>query len=303
MSEDQTPSGARLAVVVASVGRASLLLELLGDIENQTDLPEEVVISVPTRDSLPALVMADYSFTVTLVIGTRGAAAQRNAGVDALTSNPDYVVFFDDDAIPRADYFAAVRSIFGQNRDVVGLTGHAVIDGAQLGRQVSREEALSAIDRSVDISTDETMEATLDLYGCNFAVRGSALLDLRFDSRLPLYSWLEDLDFARRLGRTGRLVRSGTCVIAHLGSASGGRTQHIRFGYSQITNPMYLWRKGSISFRHAMRLVFKPGVSNLFGSVWGNDTSWRRQRLRGNFVSISDLARRRLTPERIVDFS
>jgi GT2 family glycosyltransferase len=130
-------------------------------------------------------------------------------------------------------------------------------------------------------------------------VRWSAARNLRFDDALPLYSWLEDLDYSRRLAPAGRLVRTEACVAVHLGAKSGGRQQHRRFGYSQITNPVYLLKKRSIGIRAMMKLVMKPFLANVLGSLRG--VEWRRSRLRGNLLSLSDLARARVTPGRITD--
>jgi GT2 family glycosyltransferase len=65
---------------------------------------------------------------------------------------------------------------------------------------------------------------------------------LHFDENLPLYGWLEDVDFCRRLAPYGRIVRNARTAGVHLGSNSG-RTSGVCYGYSQIANPLYLWRK------------------------------------------------------------
>jgi hypothetical protein len=50
-------------------------------------------------------------------------------------------------------------------------------------------------------------------------------------------SWLEDLDFASRVGQVARLISTDLIWGVHLG-AKGGRTSGLRFGYSQVVNPM-----------------------------------------------------------------
>lgn len=111
-------------------------------------------------------------------------------------------------------------------------------------------------------STGESMTGswspTQSLYGCYFGDRMSAAPELRFDNWLPLYSWLEDLDFSRRLLRIGCLARVDDAVIGHRGVKSRGRTQHARFGYSRMMNPLYLHRVGSFSLRLALRQIVLP---------------------------------------------
>lgn len=104
----------------------------------------------------------------------------------------------------------------------------------------------------------------------------SAARDVPFDERLPLYSWLEDLDFCRRMmARHGRVVKAMGVVAVHQGSNSGGRVAHQRLGYSQVANYVYLHRKGSAHTTEAWRLVARPVLACLVGSVVGDNTMGR----------------------------
>ncbi|MFC6256541.1 glycosyltransferase family 2 protein, partial [Kocuria oceani] len=166
--------------------------------------------------------------------------------------------FFSTMTQPRSDYIETAISALDSNPEAVGVTGSLILDGASRGYPVSFGEARSALKSSWREHASLQVVDVPSLYGCNFAVRYSAAASLLFDDQLPLYSWLEDLDYSRRLAHRGRLVRCDQCVAVHHGSASGGRTQHVRFGYSQITNPVHLWKKGSISPVHTGILIFKP---------------------------------------------
>jgi GT2 family glycosyltransferase len=139
------------------------------------------------------------------------------------------------------------------------------------------------------------------LYGCNFAFRVSADPTIVFDSRLPLYSWLEDHDFARRLMRSGKLAKVDDCVIVHRGASSGGRQAHRRLGYSQMMNPIYLWRKGSFPLWLAAWEIFRPTAMNVARSIGGSQAPWRRERLAANWMALGDALRGRVTPERILE--
>ena len=69
---------------------------------------------------------------------------------------------------------------------------------------------------------------------------------LRFDDNLPLYGWLEDIDFARSIAPYGRVVKSMLLRGVHLG-VKRGRTSGVKLGYSQIANPLYMLRKGTFA--------------------------------------------------------
>jgi GT2 family glycosyltransferase len=266
------------------------------DVRAQSGVEVQAVVSVPDQGSLPA---ADRLAGWQLVVGTRGLAAQRNAALDVL-DDADLVFFFDDDAVVRPDYLARAVAFFAEHPEVVGLTGRVLLDGATSG-EIPADVAAAAIEASTDEPITGAWQSTRELYGCNFAYRRSAAPDLRFDGRLPLYSWLEDHDFARRLMRVGTLARVEDCVIVHRAASSGGRQAHARLGYSQMMNPVYLWRKGSFPLWLATHeIVWRTG-KNLVYSVAGVQSSWRRERLRGNALAVLDIVRGRFTPERILE--
>ena len=288
-----TPAEISVALIVASKDRPEVLADVLSDLDAQNRPIRHRVVSVPDLASLPGG-RAPHGW---LVVHDHGAAAQRNAGIRAV-SDADVIFFFDDDAVVRNDYVERAVEVFARRLDVVGLTGRVLLDGAT-GDEISREDGTRAVKES-QVQALLGVEAPVrELYGCNFAYRASAARDVLFDDRLPLYSWLEDHDFARRLARIGNLVRVEDCVIVHRGVKSGGRMAHTRFGYSQVMNPCYFVGKGSFSVGLAAREIFRPVTKNVVKSLAGPQRIWRRERLRGNLLAVVDVVGGRLTPERI----
>lgn len=283
-----------VAIVLASAGRPELLAEAVATCNAQRGVTFTGIVSVPDARSLPT--DADALAGWRVVSGTRGLAAQRNAGMDALDAL-DVVAFFDDDAVLAPDYLARAVAFLRRHPDVQGITGRVLLDGATTG-EISSEDAATAL-----ATTPATpgWRPTRELYGCNFVARLPAARTLRFDERLPLYSWLEDHDFARRLRTLGRLAEVDDCLMVHRAAASGGRSSHARLGYSQVMNPVYLARKGSFPVWLATQQIFRPVAKNLAMSATGPATGWRRERLRGNVLAARDAIRGRITPERIVD--
>lgn len=288
-----------LAVVIASAGRPELLTEVLGSLAAQDGIAFQVVVTVPDESSLPRdSTMLDG---IRVVTGKRGASAQRNAGLDSL-ENVDVVAFFDDDSVLRPDWLRRAVDFLAQNRSVVGLTGKVVLDGAVSG-EIPRDVAARALEISAAQPVSGMWRLWSELYGCNFAYRMDRAPHLRFDERLPLYSWLEDHDFARRLMRIGDLAKVDDCVIVHRAAASGGRQSHVRLGYSQVMNPVYLYTKGSFTLALALTHFGRRVAKNVALSFFGSARHLRRERLHGNALALHDIARRRITPERILDLS
>ncbi len=285
------------AIILASAGRPQLLDDIASRLMDQTVEPVARIVSVPGEDSLPAGLPPEW----TVVTGTKGLAAQRNAGLDALGDGADIVLFFDDDAIVRRDYVEEALAFFATHPEFVGLTGRVLLDGA--ASRTYGEVPLEEADRLVTESESEPLTGEFapgrTLFGANFAFHRAKVPDIRFDGRLPLYSWLEDHDFARRLMRSGGIAHVEDCVIVHRGAASGGRTNHVRLGYSQMMNPIYLHRSGSFPLWLAAWEVFRPTAKNVVQSIGGPAAEWRRERLKGNGMALGDVLRGRRTPERI----
>jgi hypothetical protein len=115
-----------------------------------------------------------------------------------------------------------------------------------------------------------------------------------------LYGWQEDVDFTSRLRARGRVVALKSIRGVHLGVKSG-RVSGVRFGYSQVANPVYLIRKGSVPLPVGLKLMGKNLLANLARSLWPESYIDRRGRLRGNLLALSHVARGRVEPEYILE--
>lgn len=92
------------------------------------------------------------------------------------------------------------------------------------------------------------------------AFRAEAAATVRFDEKLPLYGWLEDADFAAWV--PGVLGRTNAFYGVHCGVKHGRDANARRFGYSQVSNPAYLWRKGSLPAGRALSLALRAIAAN-----------------------------------------
>ena len=285
---------ARLFVIVATVGRAALTTSTVALLEQQTRAPDGVIVVGVTADDVVGV--GDGINTVEVALGARGLPRQRNRGLDLLAGRADIVTFFDDDFVPALDYLEEVERIFGDRPDVAGVTGNLIADGIN-GAGYSLDEAQALIAAHA-ARQDPSFQDRQALYGCNMSVRLSAAEGLAFDEALPLYGWLEDVDFTAQLGRRGRLVSTGRLTGVHMGT-KGGRTSGYRLGYSQVSNVVYLARKGTMEVRLGRRLLAQNLVSNVVRSIWPEPHIDRRGRLRGNALALADLVRGRVDPRRI----
>jgi glycosyltransferase involved in cell wall biosynthesis len=284
----------KIAVIIATRGRGEIVTATLTHLlKTQTLKPVNVIVScVAPEDAGNA---ADLP-GVTVVLGAPGLPTQRNAGLAALSSAVDVVAFFDDDFVADTGWLEAAARVFRDETDVVGFTGHVVADGIH-GPGLSFDHALNTLGVDRDPVHPSRIEP-FSPYGSNMAFRLSAIGELRFDERLVLYGWQEDRDFGAALAkRGGRLIKSATARGVHMG-VKAGRVAGDRLGYSQIVNPIYLFRKGTMTGAQAARHIFGNVVSNLMRAPKPEPFVDRRGRLRGNLRGFADVLRGRIEPER-----
>ncbi|MBZ9656864.1 glycosyltransferase family 2 protein [Phyllobacterium lublinensis] len=291
----------RIGVGIPSTGRADILAGTVPLIDKQTCLPEKIVLCTLKPSDVPENIGDGMTVPVTTLISSSGLAKQRNEILKEL-ADMDVLVFLDDDFLMAPNYIAEVERLFLEQRDIVVATGDVLVDGIGTpGIQVSEGSVILKAFLQNPEEGPEVLEEVYNGYGCNMSLRMDVLRrhNLWFDENLPLYCWLEDVDLSRLLAKHGRIVKSNKQRGIHLGVKSG-RTSGIKLGYSQIANPHYLARKGTMLTSMALTMATKNILANAFGSL--SPESWidRKGRLKGNALALLDLVRGRISPNGIL---
>lgn len=284
----------RINVVIATTGRPAIVRKVVERLGKQTRPADGVFVVGASNDDVAGLEGSIEGLQ--LIVTKKGLCRQRNAALDGPAGDCDVAVFFDDDFLPAHDFLQSLERLFDANLDLVGITGRLVADGAR-SSPLTFEEAASRLDDQGERPKPSSKECA-SLYGCNMAFRLDAARGLRFDERLPLYGWQEDVDFTHRLSRRGKLLHTSEVTGIHLGARSG-KTSGKRLGYSQVANIVYLWRKGSMPPWLGEEMLFRNLVANTVRSIWPEHDIDRRGRLVGNLLAIADLLRGRIDPRRI----
>jgi GT2 family glycosyltransferase len=208
----------RIAVGIATTGRPAILAATLAHLAAQTRPPDRLLVCPASPADIAGVPPGPAEV---VPAPAAGLTAQRNRILDA-AAECDLVVFFDDDFLPAPAWLARAEALFLREPAVAAATGAVIADGAQgPGLTPEQAHALLAADHGGAGLRDVT-----NAYGCNMALRLATLRAhaLRFDERLPLYGWFEDVDLTYRLRRHGRVVRDDSMRGVHLGKL------HVLFG-------------------------------------------------------------------------
>ena len=292
----------RIAIGIASTGRYDMLSSTLPLLSGQTEAADRLIVSVGEQGDVDEALLGKLPGATTLLRGPRGLTKQRNRILEA-ADDVDAVLFLDDDYLVAPDFLARCRDVLVAKPDCAVATGHVIADGiGHAGLTVRAGLSLLAADKRG--TKLPTLKPAYNAYGCNMlvsmhAVRAGAL---RFDETLPLYGWLEDVDFSRRAARHGTVLRSDALRGVHLGTKSG-RSPGMRLGYSQIANPLYLVFRGTMAPHRALHLMARNVIANTIRSPRPEPWIDRIGRLRGNGLAVLDMLRGRLSPMRAGELS
>ncbi len=289
----------KVAIGIATAGRCEQMRLTMERLALLRTAPSSIIICPASPKDFDAESTPELRCPVKVVHGPRGLTAQRNT-IIAECEGIDVLLFIDDDYYPAEDYIEQVTALFERHPDIVIATNQPERDGAT-GPGIEHDDAVAVLSNLQALEPGwASIGPTYGGYGCNMAIRISVARErgVRFDEKLPLYGWLEDIDFSRRMSGYGRVVKYAALRGVHLGTKRG-RTSGLRFGYSQIANPVYLMRKGSMSTSYAMRHMVRNVVKNVARSVWPEAWVDRHGRLKGNLMALKDLLRGALDPQRV----
>jgi len=286
----------RVAVILATKGRPQAVAEVLALLEKQSCAPAVIVISATEPSDIG--VTPATKLNLEYLFGPAGLTAQRNRGLERVRTRADVAIFFDDDFAPAGNWIEQCVQLFSSAANIAGVNGTVIRDGARrqpISWQQARE--ILALPRPTDPRALSELE---DLYGCNMAFRMSAINDLQFDERLVLYGWLEDKEFSRKAAKKGRLVECSLLAGVHLGLQTG-RVSGKRYGYSQIVNAWYLYKKDALSLREASANILKALVVNAAKTFRPENHIDRRGRLHGNLLGVMHLLSGACRPEKVAE--
>jgi glycosyltransferase involved in cell wall biosynthesis len=312
--EQQALEPIKLEVVIgiATTGRAGILRQTLDQLAGLADRPDAIIICIADEadfngQDMPGLpvsigVEMPVPLRVPLRVLTahRGLCNQRNTILDAVSDNT-VVLFLDDDFLLSEGYISTLRRTFEADPEIAMTTGTVLADGI-LGAGFDHEYGRKILAAPAANAQSALPTPIQNGYGCNMAVRAAVARQngVRFDTNLPSYGWLEDVDFSRHLAAYGRIVKHPNMTGVHLGTKTG-RSRGVPLGYSQIANPIYMVRKGTLSRKRAARLMLRNLAANTAKVLRPEPWVDRRGRLRGNALALRDLIIGRICPKRILD--
>lgn len=265
-----------ISVIIPTKDRHKDIIRCLNSLENQSMLPNEIIIidsseAINKSKELEEKIKKYNKFEIKYqYTDKRGAAVQRNIGINEISKGSEFVFFFDDDVVLEKDYIEVIYKMYKNDikNEIGGIAGYTLIDGNTVYDGNEKEEL-------IDVKS---------LYGCCSSYRTSAIKGIFYDENLALYSWLEDWDFSFRVSKKYKLKKCNIAYLYHYHSPSG-RVSERKFGFVQIANRNYLYKKNNIFNKREYIFYFGQALKNL---VRGYNRIYR-ERFIGNYIAIKEV--------------
>lgn len=276
------------SLVVPTYERPAAITTLVDALLLLADTPADVVIVDGSRggaseEALGAWIANNSPrFDVSYVRSPAGLTLQRNVGVDA--SRGAFVFFLDDDCIPYAGYFQAIRDVFARDTmEQVGAVAGAIVNnmGGALAWRWRLRFALGLAQRanpgsylnngvSLPVTHVPRFTGTRRVQvvpGGAVAYRRAVLDRQRFSLYFSGYAQGEDLEMSLRLGREWTLLWCGDAHVSH-NHAPEGRPDAAKKGRMEVRNRYFIWKRHARptiadSVRFWLDFVYGMGVDVL----------------------------------------
>jgi len=276
------------SLVVPTYERPEAITTLLDALLLLADTPADVTVVDGSRGGATDEALETWiarnspRFDLSYVRSPAGLTLQRNVGVDASTGA--FVFFLDDDCVPEAGYFQAIRDVFA--RDTTGRVGAvagAIVNnmGGTLSWRWRMRFALRLAQRaapgsylnsgvSLPITHVERFTGTRRVQvvpGGAVAYRRAVLDRQRFSLYFSGYAQGEDLEMSLRIARDWTLLWCGDAHVSH-NHAPQGRPNAAKKGRMEVRNRYFIWKRHATptvadSVRFWLDFVYGVGVDVL----------------------------------------
>lgn len=259
--------------------RPNDIVKALNSIKAQTLFPDEIIVvdaskNVETKNSIEKVALDNLKYFF-VNEEHKGAAKQRNYGIDAVAKEIDIVFFIDDDVVLLPNYCEEIMQTFTNNPTILGVGGYIIdhrkwekvsenykpkIEEYVFDSYKTKLSSRNIFRKKLGLFSTEppgfmpnfshghglfpasgkTYPTELLLGGC-CAYKKSALLQQKFDTFFEGYSLYEDAALSLKIANKGSLCINTKAQLYHYHAPSGRPNQYV-YGKMVVRNGWYVWR-------------------------------------------------------------
>jgi hypothetical protein len=282
-----------MLIIIPTRNRIQELMNTLNFLEGNAFFFKKIIIvdssKIEIKEKIKKKIL-NYTSNIKIIDSKPSTCIQRNVGLNFLEDN-EYIMFLDDDNIFYPDAFSKMQYFLNNNKDFVGVAFNQIYNekktildkfkknfiSNKLGIYSSYNGGFSSSgwqSRFVNFNHDKIVQW---LPTRAVIYKSSEIINVRFDNKLGVYGYLEDLDFSLELKKRGNLMVCSAAKYTHDQSIT---RPGFEFGKKELKNRYYIVKKHKLNkslffltsfFR--MILTFKEGLMgdlNSFKRLIGN---------------------------------
>ena len=286
-----------MLVVIPTRNRIKELTNKLNFLELNKFFFKKIVIVDSSNSEIKKQIKKNvrkYSANIKVVDSEASTCIQRNVGFSFI-ENHKYIMFLDDDNIFFPDAFYKMQNFLNNNKDFFGVAFNQVykykkniLDSFKknyftnkLGIYNLDNGGLAASgwqSRFINFKNDKIVQW---LPTRAVIYRSKKIKNIRFDQKLGVYGYLEDLDFSLQVKKKGNLMVCGDAKYTHDQSITRPGFQ---FGKKELRNRYYIVKKHKLNKNLFFFTTFLRMILTFKEGILGNLNSFKR--LAGNLVAL-----------------
>jgi len=286
-----------MLIVIPTRNRIKELTNTLKFLESNKFFFKKIVIvdssNLEIKDQIKKKVKK-YRANIELVNSEPSTCIQRNVGFNFIKKSK-YIMFLDDDNIFYSDAFYKMQNFLNNNKDFVGVAFNQIykerknILDSFKKNYITNKIGIYSLDnggfsgsgwqsRFVNFENNKIVQW---LPTRAVIYRSSEIKNSRFDKKLGVYGYLEDLDFSLQLKKRGKLMVCSDAKYTHNQSITRPGFQ---FGKKELRNRYYVVKKHKLNIGLFFLTTFLRMLLTFKEGILGNLNSFKR--LAGNLVAL-----------------
>ena len=242
-------------------------------------------------------IVRKYNANIKVVDSEASTCIQRNVGFKFIQNNK-YIMFLDDDNIFFPDAFYKMKNFLKNNKDFFGVAFNQVYKERKNILDRFKKNYIMNKLGIYNLDNGEIASSGWQSRFINFKnnkivqwlptraviYKSKAVKNIRFDKKLGVYGYLEDLDFSLQLKKRGNLMVCSDAKYTHDQSIIRPGFQ---FGKKELRNRYYIVKKHKLNKNLFFVTTFLRMLLTFKEGVLGNLNSF--QRLAGNLVALTTI--------------
>ena len=286
-----------MLIVIPTRNRIKELTNTLNFLDSNQFFFKKIVIVDSSRLEIKQKIkekIKEYNSQIKIIDSEPSTCIQRNAGFNFIEDN-EYIMFLDDDNIFYPDAFYKMQYFLNNNKNFSGVAFNQIynekISILEKFKKNYISNKLGIYSSNIGGFSNSGWQSRFINFTNNAIVqwlptraviyRSEKVKKIRFDEKLGIYGYLEDLDFSLELKKTGNLM---VCSDARYSHDQSITRPGFEFGKKELRNRYYIVKKHNLKKNLFFLTSLFRMVLTLKEGIFGDINSFKR--LAGNLVAL-----------------